>query len=156
MIQTLKLSFTQDVSFFDKTKLWYDDIPEDIAEKYQIYKLLNIVEKDDLEIKPRHGDFAPWHIMEINDGKFLLIDGEHARADGVEMYDIAYFIQRVYSVSKNPQLAIKISEKLGDLDKLKIVLAARAIGGYLDESLTPDPDYKYAESFQKFILSLRA
>ena len=156
LIQTLKLSFTQDVSFFDKTKLWYDDIPEDIAEKYQIYKLLNIVEKDDLEIKPRHGDFAPWHIMEINDGKFLLIDGEHARADGVEMYDIAYFIQRVYSVSKNPQLAIKISEKLGDLDKLKIVLAARAIGGFLDESLTPDPDYKYAESFQKFILSLRA
>lgn len=146
--------------FINKTKLWYQDIPKIIINKFEVNKLLDFVinNASKLTQKPRHGDFTPWHLMELRTGQFGLIDGEHALADGVEDYDIAYFIQRVFSVLKNPKLAKNIFSQLQkrnySVNNLKTVLAARAIGGYLDESLTDDPSYRYAHEFQKWTLSL--
>lgn len=150
----------QKIKFINKTKNWFNDIPVDVRKKFDVFELLNIVEEgiNDLSLKPRHGDFTPWHMIKLNDGKLGLIDGEHALPDGVEDYDICYFIQRVFSVLKNPRVAQSIYSKLPDkgykVNRLKTVLAARAIGGFLDESLKEKPDYKFANNFKDWVIQL--
>lgn len=149
----------QDI-FLNKTKSWLDGIPKDIQEQYDLKKLYRIVEKGILALKakPRHGDFAPWHLIKLEGEQFALIDGEHAMRNGVELYDIGYFIQRVFSVLKNPKLAKVIlnllDDKGFDIKNLRCILAARAIGGFLDESLAHVPDYSYADKFRKWISTL--
>ncbi|MBI2018393.1 phosphotransferase [Candidatus Daviesbacteria bacterium] len=89
--------------FLQKTKSWYGDIPEDIRERYKVMDLLKIVENGipRLQKRPRHGDFTPWHLIILKGDKLGLFDGEHAMVNGVEYYDIGYFIQRVFSVLQN-------------------------------------------------------
>ena len=149
----------QDI-FLNKVQSWLDGTSKDVQEQYDLKKLYKIVEQGilDLKAKPRHGDFAPWHLIKLKDGQLALIDGEHALKNGVELYDIGYFIQRVFSVLKNPKLAGDILNLLRDkgfnINKLKCILAARAIGGFLDESLANAPDYSYADQFRKWVISL--
>lgn len=144
--------------FTDKVSQWFNDIPINVRKKFRVESLLNIVEKgvNKLSSKPRHGDFTPWHIIKLTDSRLGLIDGEHFLPDGVEGYDICYFIQRVFSVLKNPQVALDIYSKLlikgYRKDILKTVLAARAIGGFLDESLKEKPSYEYAKKFKDWIM----
>ena len=146
--------------FLQKTKSWYGDISEDIKEKYKVLDLLKIVEKGTprLQKRPRHGDFTPWHIIKLQNNKLGLIDGEHTMGNSVEYYDIGYFIQRVFSVLKNPYLAQNILAALisknYDMEKLRVVLAARGIGGFLDESLKPKPNYKSGNKFKDWVISL--
>ncbi|OGD90186.1 hypothetical protein A3D07_00050 [Candidatus Curtissbacteria bacterium RIFCSPHIGHO2_02_FULL_42_15] len=146
--------------FLNKAKSWLDGIPNDIQAKYDLEKLYKKVAKgvSDLKAKPRHGDFAPWHLIKLKDGQLALIDGEHALKNGVELYDIGYFIQRVFSVLKNPKLAQDILNLLAhqgfDIKKLRCILAARTIGGFLDESLAHTPDYSFADQFRKWIGTL--
>ncbi|MBI2600025.1 hypothetical protein HYW43_03870 [Candidatus Daviesbacteria bacterium] len=148
------------IRFLNKTRNWFKDVPINIAKKFEIKRLLEIVENgaDRLSAKPRHGDFTPWHIIKLPDNRLVLIDGEHALSEGVESYDICYFIQRVFSVLKNPGIAgkiyLKLKEKGYQENNLKTVLAARAIGGFLDESLAEKSDYKYAESFKNWVEGL--
>ncbi len=145
--------------FLEKTKSWYGGIPPEVRVKYQIEKLLNIVEKNHVFLKKRarHGDFTPWHMINLN-GKIGLIDGEHAMKNSVEYYDISYIIQRTYSVLDNPDFAKKIFGMLigrnYNIEKLRTVLAARAVGGFLDESLKDLPDYKIAADFKKWVTDL--
>lgn len=146
--------------FLEKVRAWYTDIPENIAEKYKIEDLLKIVEHDvsKLNMKPRHGDFTPWHLLKLKSGQLGLIDGEHARNNGVEYYDIGYFIQRVFSILQNPKLAEKILSILikdnYNLEKLVVILAVRAIGGFLDESLNPSPNYEFSNRFKTWVILL--
>lgn len=143
-----------------KTKSWLDNVPRDVAQNYGLEDLWKIVVDGagDLSEKPRHGDFAPWHIMVLPEGKLGLIDGEHSHSHGVENYDICYFIQRVYAVLKMPELAIKIFSqliKLGyDKEKLRTVLASRAIGGFLDQSFSSTPNYDKENDFKNWALSI--
>jgi len=149
----------QDI-FLDKTKSWLADIPKDIQEQYDLKKLYKIVEKGilGLKAKPRHGDFTPWHLIKLGREQFALIDGEHVMQNGVELYDIGYFIQRVFSVLKNPKLAKNILNLLDDrgldIKKLRCILAARAIGGFLDESLAHVSDYSYADKFKNWLVKI--
>lgn len=143
--------------FLDKTRCWFNDIPSNISKKFDLRSLLEIVEKglSELSAKPRHGDFTPWHMIKLQDKRLGLIDGEHAVSNGIEGYDICYFIQRIFSVLKNPRLAINIYSRLKkkgyQANRLKTVLAARTIGGFLDESLVRKSDYKYAVSFKAWV-----
>lgn len=148
--------------FTKKAQSWYFGVPTIVQKNFNLRELLDIVRKGKplLEKRPRHGDFTPWHIMVLKNGKLGLIDGEHALSHGVEGYDMCYFIQRVFSVLKNPKIAeqlLRLLLKRGyHLHKLKVVLAARALGGYLDESLAPKPDYTYANKFKDWVLNLRS
>lgn len=143
-----------------KTNMWYESIPKNLTEKHKIQELLGIVEKNinKFASKPRHGDFTPWHLFSLPNNKLLLIDGEHALSGGVQYYDIAYFIQRVFSILENKDLALKILDNLKkrnyDFDKLKTVLASRAIGGFLDRSLHENPDYSVDLEFKSLVLNL--
>ncbi len=144
--------------FIAKARLWYENIPCDITKKYKVENLLKIIVENDFKFqqKNRHGDFTPWHLMSLKDGRLGLIDGEHAIKNGIEGYDLGYFIQRVFSVLKDPDLAKKIYYELRkeyNSQLIKIVLCARAIGGFLDESLVPDPDYRYAKDFQNWVIN---
>lgn len=146
--------------FVAKTKSWYENINEEITKQFELDKLMKSIEEGSRELKekPRHGDFTPWHMITLKNGGLGLIDGEHAHSHGVEYYDIAYFIQRVFSVLNRREEAEKIVGKLlerkYDLDKLKTVLISRAIGGFNDEFLTPVPNYKRAQEFTEFITGL--
>ncbi len=148
------------VRFLSKTRSWFGDIPISISKEFNVKILLEIIEKgvSELSSRPRHGDFTPWHIVKLADKRLGLIDGEHALPDGVEGYDICYFIQRVFSVLKNPNIAgdiyWRLKEKGYQTNKLKIVLAARAVGGFLDESLNDKPDYGFANSFKDWVMKL--
>jgi len=146
--------------FLDKTKAWLEGIPEKTSRQFELEKLLTLVEENyqTLEKRPRHGDFTPWHIIKLEKGGLGLIDGEHAISDSVAGYDICYFIQRVFSELKNAEIAQEIFNELLKRDydpkKLRTVLTARAIGGYLDESLKPKPDYTYKNRFRDWVLKL--
>ncbi|MBU0618902.1 hypothetical protein KKD62_01555 [Patescibacteria group bacterium] len=146
--------------FMAKTQSWYKAIPISIIEKYPLEPLLVLVKQNSslLAKKTRHGDFAPWHIFQLPNNRLGLIDAEHALSNGVEYYDIGYFIQRVFSVLEKPDLAEKIINillKLGySRKKLKTILSARAIGGFLDSSLVPFPDYTYCQKFADLTLNL--
>jgi|Napbiome12C3dose_1001474.scaffolds.fasta_scaffold00024_72 hypothetical protein len=146
--------------FLDKTHDWLRDIPVNVVKRFKVKSLMAIVEKgaDRLSGKPRHGDFAPWHLIKLPNKRLALIDGEHALSEGVEGYDICYFIQRVFSVLKNPSIAKEfyhqLKEKGYQEENLKTVLAARAIGGFLDESLVEKSDFKYATSFKNWVEKL--
>lgn len=168
IIQALKLQpFNNDFdlnnsqeNFVSKTKGWYQSIPKSIKEKYQIEPLLKLVEKNAhlLLTKTRHGDFTPWHIFKLNDRVLGLIDAEHAMAMSVENYDIGYFIQRIFSVLQDEGLAghlFKLLIKRGyKTEKLKTILLSRAIGGFLDESLTENPNYIYHVKFKSWVLKI--
>lgn len=142
--------------FLEKTTSWFNAIPKHVKDSYKVNRLLNIVTENIglLGSKPRHGDFAPWHLLSIDNDKLCLIDGEHFQDMGVEYYDICYFIQRVFSVLDDISLAKNIYSNLLkkrlDHKKLKIVLAARGIGGYLDESFSSSPNYSTHSSFQRW------
>lgn len=146
--------------FLDKTRSWYEAIPAKILEKYKVAELLEIVERGHLKLKKktRHGDFTPWHLFSVEGGRLGLIDGEHAMKNGVEYYDIGYVIERVFRVLQNKALAEKVLGRLKsksfNLDKLRTVMAARAIGGFLDEYLTGKPRYRRSNEFKGWVMNL--
>jgi len=111
-----------------------------------------------LEKKTRHGDFVPWHMMLFENGRLGLFDGEHAMSDGVEYYDMCYFIHRVFSVLEQPEFAKEILAALVargyDIEKLRVVLAARGIGGFLDRYLTNDSKFDIDDDFAEWVLGL--
>ena len=145
--------------FVSKSRSWMDAVGDDVKRKYELQNLFEIVKNGsrDLEMRPRHGDFAPWHIFMLSEGKFGLIDGEHALAGGVENYDICYFIQRVFSVLEAPDVAQLILDELMTrnykIKKLRKVLAARALGGFLDESFNKQANYYFAIKFKDWVLN---
>lgn len=147
--------------FLEKTKQWLEAIPQRIRQKYHIGQLLKVVEEGtpNLESKARHGDFTPWHIFNMGEDKLYLFDAEHALSEGAEYYDIAYYTQRVFSVLKNEKITLQILDELRkrsyDFSKLKTVMAARAIGGFLDSYLgVKNSDYKADEEFRDLVLSI--
>lgn len=146
--------------FLHKTQLWYNAIPENIREEYHVKDLLQLVENGvhSLQKKSRHGDLTPWHMMRLKTGQLGLIDGEHAMASGVAYYDIAYFIQRVFNELQRPDMVEKVFEQLQNkqysVESLKVVLAARGIGGFLDDSLKPEPTYTFSERYMKWVKAL--
>ncbi len=146
--------------FIKKSKSWYEGIPGKVREKYRVNVLLKIIENASLSLqrKTRHGDFTPWHLMRLKSGELGLIDGERAMRNGVEYYDIGYFIQRVFNQVQNPDLAEKIVNQLNGrgykIEKLKVVLAARGIGGFLDDSLIPAPDYTFSNKYKNWVVNL--
>jgi len=145
--------------FLNQSRGWYNDLPEDVRGKYDLDELWQIVEKGTprLNPKPCHGDFTPWHIIALPEGKLGLIDGEHAKSETVEGYDIGYLIQRVFTVMQNQDLAERIMDSLTKrghgLEKIKVILAARAIGGFLDANLDIfSPDFTYPKLFKDWLL----
>ncbi|OGH08078.1 MAG: hypothetical protein A2171_01235 [Candidatus Levybacteria bacterium RBG_13_35_9] len=147
--------------FLEKTRAWFSSVPKKIIKEYKVNEVFELVEKGykKLERKTRHGDFTPWHMIKLKDGKIGLIDGEHAMRNGVEYYDIGYLIQRIYSVLENTQFAKELFELLikrnYDLEKLKVVLGSRVIGGFCDEGLiSKNPNFPRANKFSKWVLSL--
>jgi hypothetical protein len=145
--------------FVNKTVSHFEAVPENVRIKNHLGDLLLHVKNNakSLRCSPRHGDFTPWHMI-LDEDSINLIDGEHAMSQGIEYYDIAYFIQRVYAVWKDVKLAKSIYQKLilrgYDKNKLKVVLMARSIGGFLDESLAPIPDYSIHEELKEWVLSI--
>lgn len=159
-LPNIKFNNFQNTKFIDKVNNWFGDIPINIQNKFKIGSLLNIVERGikDVSLVPRHGDFTPWHMIKIKNSGLGLVDGEHAQAYSVENYDICYFIQRVFSVLKNPRLAKEIYARLLKRNykrkKIKTVLAARAIGGFLDDYIASEENYLFAKNFKDWVIQI--
>ncbi len=143
--------------FLRKTHAWFDAIPVDVRMRYSISRLLDIVTAGapNLAKKPRHGDFTPWHLLLLGDGKLGLIDGEHYLSSGVAGYDISYFLQRLFTICGQRSYAQSMYNDLMkrgySSDLLRVTLAARAIGGYLDASFAQTPSYKEEAAFHSWV-----
>ncbi|RJR16216.1 hypothetical protein C4579_00680 [Candidatus Microgenomates bacterium] len=141
-----------------KTIRWFEAIPDTIRKQFELERLLNFVKDRYLELTPgpRHGDFTPWHMFE-NGRELTLIDGEHASTEGVKHYDLGYMAQRLFSVLKKPELAdaflTEALKQRSDQEQLRTIMAMRAIGGFLDESLTEKPDFSIHEQFARFLMT---
>jgi hypothetical protein len=146
--------------FLNKTQAWSDMTPEDVKNNNNVSTILEVVKSgsESLTTKPRHGDFTPWHLMALSSGGLGLLDGEHAMSEGVELYDVAYLIQRVHTISNRPDLSNWILDEAKvrgyDTQKLKTVLAARGVGGYLDAHLAEKSDFTKENSFRDWVLSI--
>lgn len=144
--------------FMKKVTAWYDAIPDDVKNTHRVEDLLTVVHHGSagLTRRPRHGDYTPWHMLKLSNGKLGLIDGEHYLPHSVEYYDIGYFIQRVFTILDERQRAEELYRLLVDnnynQESLRVILAARGIGGYLDASLAPVPDYESTHAFQTWLL----
>lgn len=144
--------------FVFKTQQWRQaaKFPPDMTEKINQAADFVSAKAQILKFCPRHGDFAPWH-LQLNNGKFGLFDAEHASIFGVETYDLAFLIQRIFSELQNPEVAdffVKKAIKKGiERQKFKITLLSRAIGGFLDESLKPNPVFLFHRLFLDWALS---
>lgn len=151
---------TSEERYLRKTQSHFDTIPDTVREKYDLDTVLTFVKMhlSTAQQSTAHGDFTPWHLFVDEKENFTLIDGEHASTQAPENYDVGYVIQRVYSVLKNPKLAKKMLQKALDQgvdgDRLQVILAMRAIGGFLDESLAPNPDYTFHKEFVEQIVRL--
>ena len=101
--------------------------------KFMIEKL------PEIQFAPSFGDFVPWHMIKRNE-EIYLIDSEHARMEGIKFYDVAYFYHRVFTKLQTPDIAdefMQIFLKLypmsnKDKETLRMILAQRLIGGYMD------------------------
>lgn len=146
--------------FLKKTDAWFDAVPEKVREENDLQKLLDIVRNGAHTLKPslRHGDFTPWHTILLDNGEIGLIDGEHAMVNGIEIYDLVYLMERIYHVLDRPDIAYELVRKLHDakidMKKLQTVACARAIGGFLDTSLHPKPDYTAIRKFMEYCIHL--
>jgi len=106
--------------------------------------LLKIVRgaEQSIQTATSHGDFIPWHMREIGNARFGLVDGEHAAGLGVKYYDAAYFYHRVYTSLEEPYIAKQflktLKTKLDNkeknllLEEIRPILALRCIGGFFD------------------------
>jgi hypothetical protein len=154
------LNLDHNERFLIKARMWHEAIPNDVKKQYRVNELFKIVENSykDLSKKPRHGDFTPWHMFKLADNKLLLFDGEHAISNGIEYYDISYLIQRIYSVLEEKEITeeilLKLKKRNYNVEKLRTVLASRAIGGFLDRSFHEKPNYKMDLEFKDFVLKL--
>lgn len=111
--------------------------------------LIRIIEEsqDDIKLQTQHGDFVPWHMIDLDDGKFGLIDGEHARSTLPKYYDVAYWYMRVMTELSNPEISEEFLERFhqkldsGDqktfTDELRPVLAQRTVGAFWDAAHNP-------------------
>jgi hypothetical protein len=108
-----------------------------------------------------HGDFTIEHLL-VNKTDISLIDGEHASANRVMFYDIAYFAHRLWTKHERPELALRFIASTRDslgkkrplFDQLfPLVLASRAIGGFWDHYNSDGTDIGFHLSLATDILS---
>lgn len=109
--------------------------------KSDVQPLLKAVKKSKQYLKGsfNHGDFVPWHMYDLANGKFGLVDAEHG-GYRPKYYDPAYFYLRVRQSLGEKELAKKFLLQFKDLlskknkaifwDELKPVLAQRLIGDF--------------------------
>ncbi len=150
---------THNEKFIFKVNAHFESLPKKIIYKYRLDLLMAEIKKNYINLKQRcrHGDFNINHMI-LKNKKIYLIDGQLAMTQWVEYYDIGYLIQRIYSQHKNPNLAYEIYKKLiakgYNKNKLKTILLARAIGGFLDEYISLNKDYSIHKDFKNWILNL--
>lgn len=121
----------------EKVDGWIElvDKKESITElrKFMTEKLLEV------QFAPSFGGFVPWHMIKRNE-EIYLIDSEHGKMEGIKFYDVAYFYHRVFTKLQTPDIAdefMQIFLKLypmsnRDKETLRMILAQRLIGGYMD------------------------
>lgn len=142
-----------------KTKSWLK--PTDIIGT-SLEPEVNLIEQNisDWKFCINHGDFVPWHILELASGELYLVDGEHASLKP-DFYDIAYFYHRTFTVAQSPELATeflklafsKLNQEKQSLFRKQFpsVLASRIIGGYFDAVNDELTDFSFHHELQNLL-----
>ena len=95
----------------------------------------------DIQPALQHGDFVPWHMFDLGDGKIGLIDGEHASLTKPRYYDLAYLYTRLATRQQSFEQASKVLReflKLSMVDEAEFlkswlpVITLRSLGMYND------------------------
>ncbi len=132
-----------------------------------VQPLLKIIKNSKQQIKRcwAHGDFVPWHMYDLKNGKFGLVDAEHGGC-GLRYYDVAYFYVRVRQSLGEKELAKKFllafRNLLPDVDKrnfwndLKPILCQRLMGDFwgteIGSKQKREAELKKCEEFKKDLI----
>lgn len=106
----------------------------------------DIFDKYRANVTPRlqHGDFVPWHMYDLGEGKIGLIDGEHSSLTKPRLYDLAYIYSRLVTRMKSFKSAKKLltmvveqlPESKSELEKAWLpVITLRSFGMINDAEL---------------------
>ncbi len=113
-----------------------------------VQPILEVIKSTKQKVKKRwaHGDFVPWHMYELKESKFGLVDAEHG-GYGLQYYDVAYFYIRVRQSLGEEKMANEFlrefkkllpkKEKNAFWQNLKPILAQRLMGDYWGASIGP-------------------
>jgi hypothetical protein len=132
-----------------------------------VQPLLKIIKNSKQQAKKclAHGDFVPWHMYDLKNGKFGLVDAEHGGC-GLRYYDVAYFYVRVRQSLGEKELAKKFllafRNLLPDVDKrnfwndLKPILCQRLMGDFwgaeIGSKQKREVELKKCEEFKKDLI----
>lgn len=132
--------------------------------------LLEVIRKSRQQVKRAfsHGDFVPWHMYDLKNGKLGLVDAEHGGWKA-KYYDVAYFYLRVRQSLGEKELARKFLLKFIDLlpqeekssfwDGLKPVLSQRLVGNFweveIGHEMGKDIELQKCEEFKKDLVGDR-
>lgn len=135
-----------------------------------VQPLLTIIKDSKQKVKKcwAHGDFVPWHMYDLKNGKFGLVDAEHGGC-GLKHYDVAYFYVRVRQSLGEKELAKNfLMEFMNLLPKkyrltfwrdLKPILAQRLMGDFWGAEIGPkakkEGELRKCEEFQKDLIKNR-
>ncbi|KPJ70886.1 hypothetical protein AMJ51_00690 [Microgenomates bacterium DG_75] len=134
---------------------------------FDVQPLLTIIKNSRQRIKKcwNHGDFVPWHMYVLKNGKFGLVDAEHGGC-GLRYYDAAYFYVRVRQSLGESDLAKKFllsfrdllthDDKQNFLNDLRPILAQRLMGDFWGASIGPkaekERELEKCERFKKDLI----
>jgi len=121
--------------------------------KVDVEPLLKIIKEAKQPVRRcwGHGDFVPWHMYDLKNKKFGLVDSEHGGCK-IRYYDVAYFYTRIRQCLGEKELAkdflLFFKDLLSDNDKknfyndLKPMLCQRLIGSYWEAEIGSKKDRK--------------
>jgi len=132
-----------------------------------VQSLLRIIKDSKQKVKKcwAHGDFVPWHMYDLESGKFGLVDAEHGGC-GLQYYDVAYFYVRVRQSLGEEKMAKNFLKEFTDLlpkkekstfwRDLKPILAQRLIGDFWGTAIGPkakkEKELRKCEEFKKDLI----
>lgn len=123
---------------------WASQVPLDLS---AFLKILDEA-KESVRTSPGHGDFVPWHMIDLRSGKIGLVDGELAGACGPLYLDPAQFYLRTRVELRDAGLSQKFLYFYRDLlspndkslfwEELRLLLIQRYIGELWGSAKRPD------------------
>lgn len=142
--------------------VWAEESGEDVADLlHEIDQAVDKVESGGslLETAVTHGDFVPWHMFEVNEKRFALIDADLGSFRTPKYYDAANFYRSVWvHLGENFSrqflrsfLDIYQPKNVGEFwMRFRPVLAQRIIGGFWDYREKPQYDQGNKAILQAF------
>jgi hypothetical protein len=104
------------------------ELPEEVAEA--MGRFFRAAASASSESGPAHGDFAPWNLLETDDG-WTLVDWEGFMAEGPPFYDLFHYVVQSHTLLGRPSTESIVAGLRGE------GWIGRAVGAYAESAGLP-------------------